>query len=162
MTTTKSFANLLILIGLAVLFYLSVFFGKPAGRFDVFLFPIGLFLGMIFLEVDERYAFKFYQLVDSTQKRLVTRSLLFLMSLFPLGIFLMTSTGSATGVGLFLGIIAILSLEMSELRNNPEAFHERFMYQLRRKLNPEELKWFVSAFVLASFLFSFFIIFLGR
>lgn len=148
-----------IVISYAALFFVAAYVGKAVNYFDVLLFTGGLILGMALLEADEKFLFKYY---DPEHKKLATRSFLFLVSLFPLGLFLLTSTGSAVGVGMFLSIISGLSLEFFALRNSREEFKNRFLSQLKRDISPDEQKFFTIAFISATALYAFFVIFLGR
>lgn len=153
-----------IIISFASLFFVATYFGKAVGYTDGFLFTFGLLLGMGLLEIDETVLFKYYVDQESvdTKKRLVTRSLLFILLLFPLGLFLLTSTGSAIGVGMFLSILSGLSLEFFLLRKNRAGFQERFLHQLKREITDSEHQLFTTFFIGATILYGFFVIFLGR
>lgn len=184
-------AQVACIISCAALFFLAAYFGKAVDYLDVALFVIGLCLGVVLLALDEKVLHKYYadeskqtngtemQTNDTNMQTegaemqmshtshqshtpLVTRSLLFICMLFPLGLFLLTSTGSALGVGTFLGIILGLSLELFSLRTNQNEFKKRFLYQLKRDITPEEQKAAVTAFVGLTALYAFFVIFLGR
>lgn len=159
MQKNNLFGKIGILISLSVLFLVSAYFGKAVNYFSVLFFSVGIFLGMALLEADEKYAYKYY---DPDEKRLVTRSFLFLLSLPPLGLFLLTSTGSAMGVGMFLGIISILSLEFFSFRNNLQGFQKRYLSQLKRDITQDEHAIFTTVFIAATVLFAFLVIFLGR
>ena len=148
-----------IFISLSALFLVAAYFGKSVNYFGVALFSVGLVLGMGLLDADERFLFKYY---DPEHKQLATRSLLFLIALFPLGLFLLTSTGSSTGVGMFLGIISGLSLEFYSLRSNLPLFQARFLYQLKRNITAQEHKLVTTIFIGFTFLYAFLVIFLGR
>jgi hypothetical protein len=148
-----------ILVSFSALFFLVTFFGKPVNYIDASFFAVGLILGMALLEIDELFLYKYY---DPTEKKLATRSLLFLISLFPLGLFLLTSTGSPTGVGMFLSIISVLSLDIFSYRKNLPAFHHRFLYQLKRKITDKEHKIFTVVFIALTFVYAFLVLFLGR
>lgn len=148
-----------ILISYSWLFFLAVYFGKAASYFQAIFFILGMLLGLALLDLDENYLYKHY---SAESKKLATRSLLFIISLIPLGLFLLTSTGSATGVGMFLGIISGLSLEFYRMKNDLVGFQTRFLYQLKREVTLEEHKIFTIVFISLSILYGFFIIFLGR
>ncbi len=166
MKQTNLVGKIGIVVSFAALFFVATYFGKSVSYTDGLLFGIGLLLGMFLLEADEKFLFKYYIEADSQaedkQKRLVTRSLLFLLLLFPLGLFLLTSTGSAIGVGIFLSITSGLALEFFTLRNDRQGFQERFLHQLKRDITAEEQQIFVTLFISITILYSFFIIFLGR
>lgn len=148
-----------ILLSYSLLFFLAVYFGKAVSYLQVVFFAIGMLLGLALLDIDENYLYKHY---SAESKKLATRSLLFLISLLPLGLFLLTSTGSATGVGMFLGIISGLSLEFYRMKNDLDGFQKRFLYQLKRNITFEEHRTFTIVFICLSILYGFFIIFLGR
>ena len=155
-----------IVISLAALFFAATYFGESANYTDCLLFIIGLLLGMSLLEADEIFLFKYYTdnefLESGQQKKLVTRSLLFLLLLFPLGLFLLTSTGSVIGVGMFLSILSGLALEFFILRNDRTGFQERFLHQLKREITAEEQLILITVFISVTVLYGFLVIFLGR
>jgi hypothetical protein len=159
MIKTNLLGKVGILITYASLFFLATYFGKAVNYLDASLFSVGLVLGMALLEIDELFLYKYY---DPTEKKLATRSLLFLISLFPLGLFLLTSTGSPTGVGMFLSIISGLSLDIFTYRKDLLAFHHRFLYQLKRKITAKEHNIFTISFIAATFFYAFLVLFLGR
>lgn len=136
--------------------------GKGGTNIDVLLFAFGLIIGILLLELDETFFYKYYQESNKEVKQLVTRSLLFQLMLFPLGIFLMTSTGSSVGIGLFLSITAVLSLELFETRKNNTYFEKRFMYQLKKSFDSTQQKYYSIAFLCMSLFFLIVTIFFGR
>lgn len=159
MNKTNFLGKIGILISYASLFFLATYFGKAITYSGTLFFSIGLILGMGLLELDELFLYKYY---DLKEKQLVTRSLIFILSLFPLGIFLMTSTGSATGVGMFLGIISSLALDIFTYKKDLKNFQDRFFYQLKRKVTTTEHKIFTNLFIILTILYAFIVIFLGR
>lgn len=159
MKHTNLLGKIGIVITYALLFVTATYFGKAVNYTDAFLFTIGLILGMALLEADENFLFKYY---DPLEKRLATRSFLFILSLVPLGLFILTSTGSAIGVGLFLSIISGLSLEFFALRSNKAEFKNRFLSQLNREISSEEQKVATALFIAGTLFYAFFVIFLGR
>lgn len=76
----------------------------------------------------------------------ITRSILFILALFPLAIYMLTSTGSALGIGLLMGILIGLSIEMFFLRQQSAEFQARFLSQVKRAFTPEEIEWFALGF----------------
>lgn len=167
------------IISCAALFFLATYFGKSVEYLDVVFFVLGLCVGMALLAFDEKVLHKYYSEQGELERDkiepqnnqvekqkevtpLVTRSLLFILLLFPLGLFLLTSTGSALGVGTFLGILLGLSLEIFALKNKHAEFKARFLYQLKRDITPEEQRVAVTFFIGATVLYAFFVIFLGR
>ena len=82
------FHKVAVILCYAALFVVAIYFGKSASYVDAIFFTVGLLLGVALLEVDESLLFKYYREPDSDNFQLMTRSLLFIFSLFPLGIFL--------------------------------------------------------------------------
>ncbi len=164
MKQSNIFEKIGILISFASLFFLATYFGKAVSYVDGLLFVVGLLLGMGLLEADENFLFKYYIEGDSqiSHKKLITRSLLFILLLMPLGLFLLTSTGSAIGVGMFLSIVSGLALEFFILRNDREAFQERFLHQLKREITVDEQKVFTTVFICITIFYALIVIFLGR
>ena len=123
---------------------------------------MGVVSGIALMSLDEAIFYKYYQEPGSTDKKLITRSLVFILALLPMGLFIITSTGSESGIGLFLGIITVLSLELIVYRNNIDLFHSRFMSQLKRRLSIQEIKYFVASFTSLAFVFVLLAFFFGR
>lgn len=98
------------------------------------LFLLGLVFGAFLLVADEQYLFKYY--LESQQNKfsqLITRSLLFLISLVPLGFFVVTSTGSYLAIGLVFGLIIGLLQEMWWFCKKKDLFKKRFLTDLKLK-----------------------------
>lgn len=159
---TMNVKKVLIFVIYTALFYASQMMGKVGTAHDVLLFSFGLIIGIILLDLDEAYLYRYYQESQKEIKQLVTRSLLFQLLLFPLGIFLMTSTGSPVGIGIFLSITAMLSLELLATLKNNTFFEKRFMYQLKKSLDVTAQKHYTILFLCMSIFFLIFTIFLGR
>lgn len=81
---------------------------------------------------------------EDSRPELITRSLLFLLTLVPLGIFLLTSTGSVLGIGVYLGIIITLCVEIMSLYGDIDTLSARYLYQLNRKLRVSDLQIFMG------------------
>jgi len=161
------FPKVAIIVSYSVLFAVATYFGKSTSYFDIFLFILGLLFGAAILHLDEVFLYDLYadeqqKLLSQDEKQFATRSLLFLLMLFPLGLYIMTSTGSSVGVGLFIGIISGISVEMAQLRNNSELFHKRFLFQLKRKLTTQEEKTLRAVFITAAIFYALMVIFMGR
>lgn len=132
---------------------------------QVGLFALGLVVGMALLLGDELLFHQWYapeagadpqptvpEPVATTPaaEPLLTRSTLFLIILIPLSLFIVTSSGSLLGTGLILGLTSGLVWEMWRLRLAPEQFHQSFLSQLKRSLQPFEIQrlvWGAIAFV---------------
>lgn len=130
--------------------------------YNLILFAAGTLLGTILMNLDETVFYKYYLEKDATEIKLITRSLLFMFLLIPLGIFIVTSTGSEIGMGIFLGIITILLIELIIYRKSIGLFHSRFLSQLKRKLSLQEIQYFVSIFSILVLIFVLLTFFLGR
>lgn len=136
---------------IAYLLYTAPFFFiiNPWTRFA--LFVLGVLLGLVLLILDEVYFYQHYnekEELEAAQQAqqppfLVTRSTLFLIALVPLGLFVVTSTGSALGGGLMMGIILGLMLELWEYRRLPQAFKQRFLSQLDAEISGGDINWVV-------------------
>ncbi len=149
------------------LFYLGLFlivnfFKGNINYYNLIFFTVGTLLGTILMDLDEAVFYKYYLEKTETNVKLITRSLLFMISLLPLGIFIVTSTGSEIGIGLFLGILTTISIELIIYRNSIELFHSRFLSQLKRKLTVQEIMYFVSGFSELTLIFVLLTFFLGR
>jgi hypothetical protein len=86
---------------------------------------------------------------DDLQPKLLTRSALFLGVYIALTIFVLTSTGSTLGIGLVFGLGLRLTLDMFRYRPDPTAFHEQYLWQIKRKFSHSEVNqivWGFSAF----------------
>src|SRR3989304_7414706 len=78
---------------LIILAYISVFFLLISSPWSLFWFGVGVISGMGFLLADERFLHRFYD-EKPTDRFLASRSPLFLLSLMPLTVFILTSSGS--------------------------------------------------------------------
>lgn len=89
------------------------------------LLLVGFLLGIIGLRVDSANAWKWYQ------SQPLTRSIFFILALFVLGVFVITSAGSSLGTGLILGLWLGLLLEVQGLQHDEVAFSERFLHDIK-------------------------------
>ncbi|MEA2056997.1 MAG: hypothetical protein U9O78_04840 [Patescibacteria group bacterium] len=99
------------------------------------LFALGVFFGLGLLEADQRYFYRYYSEKKESESEtfLATRSFLFLLTLIPLSIFVITSTMSMLGIGMIMGILLNLLIEMTIYRAWPQAFKKRFLDELKVK-----------------------------
>jgi hypothetical protein len=153
--------NFLIPIVYAGIFFATSYLKSGIDYLDLTLFAVGLTFGVVLMFLDEIFLYKYYLAKDATKINLMTRSLLFITSLIPLGFFIVTSTGSKLGTGLLLGIITTLVLELVEARNNSDYFHSRFLFQLKRKISNKEMNIFVGLFSFSALIFAMMTLFLG-
>lgn len=121
-------------------------------------YTIGWYLGFLLMSLDKNTLYKYYyesiHKKDDKFARLVTRSILFIMSYFVLSIFLITSSGSAIGMGLVMGIGLVLSFELWNSRNYVDFFNQYFI-QSKKKWNKVEITNFIRFFLVFYFLVSF-------
>lgn len=160
---------ILIIFFYSIIFFLTNYFSESLKYLEWTLFTLGLVIGVILMALDEFVLYKYYldpiksdESAKSSDIKLITRSLLFIISLIPLGIFIITSTGSEMGIGLFLGIITILLIELISFRKNINSFHKRFLSQLKIKLSAQEVKYFVAIFSFFTMIFVLLTFFFGR
>lgn len=123
----------------------------------VALLGLGMYLGVALSWLDEHVFYSYYRSDSPEQNQwpqLATRSLLFVLTLIPLGIFIVSSTGSELGVGVLLGFAIVILSEMNWLHRFVDEFHAHFLWQLKRRLNEQEIRQIFLAFGLATLIFS--------
>lgn len=133
--------------------YLLAALDAQASWMATVLLVLGMYGGFGLLLADVEWLHQFYQ-EPSTQTpehelfspKYITRSALFMLTLFPLTIFILTSTGSSIGMGMLLGILLGLSLEMFSLRSNSVEFQAQFLSQVKRPFSAEEIEWIALLF----------------
>ncbi|KUK79388.1 MAG: hypothetical protein XD95_0433 [Microgenomates bacterium 39_7] len=155
--------NLLQKVLLLAIIYCLPFFFLVSPWYRFIFFVLGVFLGIALLVLDEDFLHQHYQDEDQVKmsenplsikelddkkegkksKFLVTRSTIFLLTLVPLSLFVVTSTGSALGSGLIFGIMLNLIIEMWAIKKTPEAFKKRFLSQLTINLSQDQINWLV-------------------
>ena len=127
---------------LVLLAYVSLFFFLLPLSWQLFWLVVGVVCGVAFLLVDESYAYRWYQEKSSAKPRfLVSRSPLFLLSLIPLTIFVLTSSGSFWASGMMGGMTLFVLLEMTELRRDPAAFDKRFLPTIKGQVSPQHIQF---------------------
>ncbi len=105
-------------------------------------FGSGLVLGILVDILDKRVLLKKYQDPQATSTQPVTSSLLFYLSLIPLSLFVITSSGSALGAGLILGLwVAVLSDFVTA--PNSDFIRLNYLYQLKRPLTDVQTTWLI-------------------
>ncbi|OGJ37503.1 MAG: hypothetical protein A2383_00570 [Candidatus Pacebacteria bacterium RIFOXYB1_FULL_39_46] len=139
MLTNKSNSQVLIFKALVVLAYLAIFFFLIPWGWHVLWFSIGVLFGLGFLLGDEKFFFSWYR-EQVTDRFLVTRSPLFLLSLIPLTIFVMTSSGSFLASGMMGSIVLYLLLEMTELKHDSLAFDQRFLQGISGQVSTQAIQ----------------------
>jgi len=140
-------------VALGVMHYVFAALQSQGNWVETAFLMIGMYGGFGLLLADVEWLCQYY--FDETAKNAtepaappeyITRSALFILTLFPLTIFMLTSTGSALGMGLLMGILIGLSLEMFTLRRKPVEFQARFLSQVKRIFTPEEIEWVAMIF----------------
>lgn len=103
---------------------------------------LGSFAGILLLWLDRHWLVRYYQ---EQKTDLLTRSPLFIISLAPLAVFVVTSTGTFLGNGLVLGILTGLLSEMWQLRLNPDAWSDHFLQNQKIRWSGSEVTHFTWA-----------------
>lgn len=127
----------LIFWGVFLLKYLDAW-PKPS-IWSLILLAIGLVVGNLLVNIDRQWLQPYYGGRD-----LMTQSLLFLLVMAPLGLFVVTSTGSLLGVGLVVGFELQTTWQMIKLCCHVQTFHQTFLLQLKRQLSRPEIKVMVG------------------
>lgn len=136
------FANTPRSLGLKILVlitYSLIFFFLIPSVWGIIWFVVGVLCGAGLLVADERSLYRWYREKDDA-KFLVSRSPLFLLSLIPLTIFVLTSSGSYWASGVVGGLILWLLLEMTERRADPTAFDQRFLSNIKGEVSPQHIQ----------------------
>lgn len=165
MHLTNVLSKVAIVVTYTVLFFVAVYFGKPAEMSDGVFFLVGLLLGWAILEADEAYFNKYYlekEQLSAAVKPLITRSVLFMLALIPTALFVLTSTGSVIGVGVLVSITSGLALEMHSYRSDVVAFQQRFLSQLKKEVSAEDIQKLVYMATFVAVAFGMLVIFAGR
>ncbi|GEM_PF-1749272 len=134
----------------------------------------GMYAGALILWMDENWLYEYYreqegqpptpELSEAPEapaapaKKLITRSLLFILSLLPLGVFMMTSTGSTLGVGMLLGLAVFLLVEFLLAKKDLEYFKQRYLYQLNRPATAVDVEWYIRGLGIFAVIFSILVI----
>jgi hypothetical protein len=138
------------------LLYVPVFYFAFADVFMFAWFVVGVLGGVFLMWIDEKLLFRYY--TEATQVHLITRSPMFIAAYVPLAVFVITSSGSAIGVGLIQGIGLLLTWELLKVRKDPVAFNARF-YQEQHQVTHQESMW-ISVGIAAFFVVISLMIFL--
>jgi hypothetical protein len=143
----------------AVLFYFLKVLPNEASLVSTLFFLAGFYLGNILLWADGKFLYPYYNELRTEPKQLITRSVIFLLVYVFLGLFVVTSSGNFIGTGMIFGIGVTLLSELYALRDNPEAFQQKFLFQLKRHLTPLEIRRLVMAFGIVLLVLSIFFFF---
>lgn len=144
-----------------MLFLNGMLFVRDFSLGYMLLFATGVLAGFALLEFDEWFLYQYYQEVGKPAQ-LMTRSAVFLLSLFPMSLFIMTSTGSFLGTGMLLGILSGLSVELLAVRSDKQLFESRFAQQIKRPFAANEQWWLCVGFCLLTLVIALLISFTNR
>lgn len=76
---------------------------------------------------------------NTMQKQLITRSALFLVAYVALALYIITSTGSAIGIGMILGIGLHYCFDFLLYKRDLELLRSHFLWQLKREFAQQEV-----------------------
>ena len=136
----------LVPVAYTVIFYFLKVEPFDGSFWQVILILLGFYLGFALLWGDGKFLYALYNPTRPEPKRLITRSILFLIAYLALSVFIITSSGNILGVGMILGIGLQLALELVENRIDYDLFHTRFLFQIKRRFSPAEIMWVVWGF----------------
>lgn len=125
---------------LVVLAYATLFFFLIPQTWLLIWFVVGVLCGVGFLLADDFYLSSFYQEPAQSKKFLVSHSPLFLITLVPLALFVFTSSGSSWASGVVGGMMLFLLLEMTELRQQPVVFNQKFLADSQKNLSTNNVQ----------------------
>lgn len=143
----------------AVVFYFIKILPDEVTLSSTIFFLSGFYLGNLLLWADGRFLYPFYNELRTEPKQLITRSVVFMIAYVFLALFVVTSSGSYIGTGMIFGIGLTLLSELYVLRTDSAAFHQKFLFQLKRQLSPLELQRFIQIFAGALLLLTIFFFF---
>ncbi|MDO8303449.1 MAG: hypothetical protein Q7T18_09425 [Sedimentisphaerales bacterium] len=134
----RSNSSSLLLKILVLAAYVAIFFFLISSLWGLLWFAVGAVCGVALLIFDEAYGRQWYQ-EKGEQPFLVSRSPLFLLSLIPLSVMVLTSIGNAWASGLVGGMTLWLLLEMMELRADPAVFDARFLPTIKGEVSSQTI-----------------------
>ena len=128
----KKIISYVLQVLLTVVFGVAFYFtGAAQSPMQAVLFVGGGVLATVLLYLDETLFSKKYAEQGVEKQVIMTRSLLFVAALIPLGVFVTTSSGSSLGMGLVVMLLAGILIEMIQLRTAIDVFNARFVSQLK-------------------------------
>lgn len=120
---------------------------------------VGMYVGLALLALDVKWLYQYYLEENrgdgqdtgiasqiQTYPKYITRSAIFILSLLPLSIFMITSTDGSFGKGFLAGILVGLAVEMFSLRQQKSKFQERFLSQVKREFGGDQVEWLAIIF----------------
>jgi len=131
------------------LFIVGVFLGYSLTVIDrvihaFFLYPDHEFNILVRNEWNKKNIFgvlKVLHQADTLQEKLLTRSAVFLIVYIVLACFVLTSTGSAVGIGLMLGMGLRYTSDFWRYRQHH--FVRQFLWQVKHSFSQKEVDWIV-------------------
>lgn len=143
----------------AVLFYVLIVLPNEATIVSTLFFLSGFYIGNILMWLDGQFLYPFYNELRTEPKQLLTRSAAFILVYLLLALFVITSSGNYIGTGLIFGIGLTLLSELYALKDMPEAFNQKFLFQLKRQLTHPEINRLVHIFGIALLVLTIFLYF---
>lgn len=133
-TLAIQFVTPVVLVALYFFFVLEL---DTSYLLTIGLFSLGLLFGILLMFLDAKWLHTYY---EDRPGKFITRSLLFLLAYPALGIFVTTSSGSALGQGLILGMGSTLLAEMYQYAISVPAFSDRFLWQLKKPVTAKDVR----------------------
>ncbi len=130
----------------AILFYVARVMPNDQSYLEVVWLVLGSYLGNLILWADGALFYPRYNELQTFPQKLVTRSILFVISFFAAALFILTSSGSSLGAGIIIGLGISLFGEMVVYIRQPQLFQQRFLFQLKRQPTLVELQGYVVGF----------------
>lgn len=143
----------------AVLFYVLEVLPTGTNVVSTILLLVGFYIGNIFMWADGQFLYPYYNELRTEPKQLITRSAAFILAYIVLALFVITSTGNYIGIGLIFGIGLTLLSELYAIKDLPEAFNQKFLFQLKRPLTYLEINRLVHGFGIAFLVLTIFFYF---
>lgn len=132
-----------------------LFFFAFSTIWEFAFFVVGWLIAVVLLWFDQTIAYHYYAEPEKPVQ-LITRSPLFLVVYIPMTLFVITSSGSSLGMGIVLGIGAILCTELWWWRQHIEILNGRFYAHAAKPLTLNEFTWltrFLAVFLAIMTLF---------
>lgn len=128
-----------IMLPIILLFALPFFFAFSEVTLYAW-FLVGYAFGLAVMLLDEMVLYKQYAAQTPDALQLITRSPLFLAAYPVLAFFAITSSGSALGVGVLLGMGIVLVAESVALQRDPARLRARFAQHLSAQVSDQDLR----------------------
>ncbi len=113
----------------------------------------------LWIKRDLKGMFRALTQAETLQEKLLTRSALFLIVYIFLTIFVLTSTGSAVGIGVMLGMGLHYTADFWRYSQNPQQFAKQYLWQIQRSFSPREIRAFVVSWTVFFVVLSLLVLF---